>query len=309
MTRYLVSVIIPTYNRGYCLCEAIDSVLAQTYTNIEIIVVDDGSTDSTEEILKKYGPEIQYLWQENQGVSSARNLGIRAAKGEWIAFLDSDDEWLPNKLERQLEELRKCSGLVAHATNSLLIHSGRELSLFALRGKPDFARDGCVIIRPLITVFSMQFFTPSIIARKSALLKAGLFDVSMTLYEDLDCLARVVLLGPLGVTNEKLTIVKRKGDTVESLSSQHVQDKSKSFRSMLHIFNKLLQRKDLLSKQELHYVMHGASSNLFEIALVCREDGSRKKSFHLFLKSVWANPRPKAVFEGSSGDYSRTWRL
>jgi glycosyltransferase involved in cell wall biosynthesis len=98
-----VSVVIPTYNRASVLGRAIDSVLAQTYTNFEVIVVDDGSTDNTQELLSKYEDRIVTITQPNAGVSCARNNGVLKSSGEWIAFLDSDDSWLPNKLELQMK--------------------------------------------------------------------------------------------------------------------------------------------------------------------------------------------------------------
>lgn len=102
----LVSVIIPTYNRCQLVQEAIDSVLVQTHPHYELIVVDDGSTDGTGDVLQtRYAGKIIYIWQENQGESAARNYGISAARGEYIAFLDSDDLWLPEKLSRQVSVL------------------------------------------------------------------------------------------------------------------------------------------------------------------------------------------------------------
>ena len=102
-----VSVIIPTYNRAGYLCESIESVLTQTYTDYEIIVVDDGSTDDTEEVLQLWIADgtIHYVWQENRGESAARNHGIELAIGEYIAFLDSDDLFMPTKLEEQVAYL------------------------------------------------------------------------------------------------------------------------------------------------------------------------------------------------------------
>ena len=97
-----VSVIIPTYNRSLSVREAIESVLAQTYRDFELIVVDDGSADNTPSVLGSFGERIRGIRQANAGVSAARNAGIRAAKGEWVAFLDSDDLWVPQKLERQM---------------------------------------------------------------------------------------------------------------------------------------------------------------------------------------------------------------
>ena len=110
-----ISVVIPTYNRSHTIMRAINSVLSQTYPAFEIIVVDDGSTDGTKELLQAHGfckkgtkeLEKKYLIQENGGVSSARNLGIKNAKGDFIAFLDSDDAWSEKKLERQLVVLKQ----------------------------------------------------------------------------------------------------------------------------------------------------------------------------------------------------------
>lgn len=97
-----VSVIIPTYNSAKYVTEAIDSVLEQTYENIEVFVIDDGSTDTTKEVLQKYGDAIHYLYKENGGASSARNYGIENATGKYIAFLDADDIWMPEKVEKQV---------------------------------------------------------------------------------------------------------------------------------------------------------------------------------------------------------------
>lgn len=111
-----VSVVIPTYNRAQLLSRAINSVLTQTFSDYEIIVVDDGSTDHTREIIEQFrGAPIRFLHLErNCGGSRARNLGIQAARGEWVAFLDSDDEWLPRKLELQVARLQGTNG--SHST-------------------------------------------------------------------------------------------------------------------------------------------------------------------------------------------------
>lgn len=102
MTQPLVSVIIPNYNYALYLPQALDSVLAQSYPNIEIIVVDDGSTDNSKDILRSYGKRFRLIEQRNQGVSAARNRGVKEGHGGLVAFLDADDVWLPLKLERQV---------------------------------------------------------------------------------------------------------------------------------------------------------------------------------------------------------------
>lgn len=105
----LVSVVIPTYNRARIVGSAIESALRQTYPRLQIVVADDGSTDDTRAIVKSYGERVTYLQQANAGVSAARNLGLRAARGEFIAFLDSDDTWLPWKIEAQIAALKRHS--------------------------------------------------------------------------------------------------------------------------------------------------------------------------------------------------------
>lgn len=114
MKEGLVSVVIPNYNYAHYLRETIDSVLVQTYSDIEIIVVDDGSKDGSEDILAGYGDKVRTIFQQNQGVSAARNNGVAACEGEFVAFLDADDAWLPTKVEKQVERFRddKNLGLV-----------------------------------------------------------------------------------------------------------------------------------------------------------------------------------------------------
>lgn len=103
----LLSVVLPTYQRDYIVGRAIESVLAQTHRPVEVVVVDDGSTDDTRAVVARYGPEVRYIHQANGGVSRARNTGLRAARGEFIALLDSDDVWLPWKTEAQVSFLRR----------------------------------------------------------------------------------------------------------------------------------------------------------------------------------------------------------
>jgi len=114
---FTVSVVIPAYNIGKLVARAIDSVLAQTHKADEIIVVDDGSTDDTADVIKSYGLKVRYIYQANLGLAGARNTGIMAARCEWIAFLDGDDEWLPGNLKLQVGVLRRSPELVWSAGN------------------------------------------------------------------------------------------------------------------------------------------------------------------------------------------------
>mgnify|MGYP001203296521 CR=1 FL=1 len=119
-----ISVIIPTYNRKHTLKRAIQSVEQQSLPPSEIIVVDDGSNDGTEEWVKKNYPNVKYVYQKNSGVSSARNEGIKISRGNWIALLDSDDEWLPNKIYKQTNEIQANSNIKIHHSNEIWIRNG-----------------------------------------------------------------------------------------------------------------------------------------------------------------------------------------
>ena len=140
----MISVVIPAYNAGRFIRRTIDSVLAQTYTDYEIIVVDDGSTDNTAEIVKSYGSKVRYIYQQNAGDGAARNTGIYAAKGEWIAFLDHDDEWLPEKLRLQMEllkrnpQLRWCAANFYKQSGARKVTAGDERVLTAALGGKDY---------------------------------------------------------------------------------------------------------------------------------------------------------------------------
>lgn len=134
-----VSVIIPTYNGSRYICETIDSVLLQTYKDYEIIVIDDGSTDQTEDTLKKYGSKIKYLYQRNQGPSAARNFGIKNSVGKYIGFLDHDDIWLPNKLEIQVKILDENHDLAFVCADAYCIDSfGKIIKLWKMHKRETF---------------------------------------------------------------------------------------------------------------------------------------------------------------------------
>ncbi len=107
MTPRLISCVIPVFNGERYLGEALESVLAQSYQPLEVIVVDDGSTDGTAEVARRYGERVRYVWQPNAGETAARNLGLTAAQGEFIAFLDADDVWHSEKLERQIARFQE----------------------------------------------------------------------------------------------------------------------------------------------------------------------------------------------------------
>lgn len=189
-----VSVIIPTYNRSHFILDAIDSVLNQAFQDFEIIVIDDGSNDDTREVLRKYDAIVNHVYQENKGRSEARNTGIKIAKGEYIAFLDDDDIWLPQKLEKQITFLdaNPDIGLV-HAFTEVIDEEGRmltadtknRLKLYRKAVKVGYTYEGmshlCVM------------FMSTVMLRKECLDKVGLFDPNIPAFEDWDFYLRFAL--------------------------------------------------------------------------------------------------------------------
>ena len=199
----LVSVIVPTYNRAHMLKEAIDSVLAQSYTRFELIVVDDGSTDATNALLKSYGHSIKTIYQENRGVSAARNSGIRAASGELIALLDSDDYWLPEKLTAQVDLFVTQPQAIICQTEEIWIRNGVRVNPKQRHKK----QSGMIFEASL----HLCLISPSaVMMRKSLLDKVGTFDEKMPACEDYDLWLRITCRYPAHLIPKQL-IVKRGG--------------------------------------------------------------------------------------------------
>jgi glycosyltransferase involved in cell wall biosynthesis len=184
-----VSVIIPTYNRSKLVAQAIRSVLAQTYEDYEVIVVDDGSTDDTREVVEGFGdPRIVYLWQENQQRCAARNNGVAHAQGSYIAFLDSDDVWFPNKLQRQMEAFAKYPQVGLVFSSTVRISGENTFPNPAEFLQPD-GETVASIREDLLTMNRIPMVTS--IVRKELLDQAGKFDKSLPHAEDWDMWIRI----------------------------------------------------------------------------------------------------------------------
>ena len=184
----VVSVITPTYNRAAYIGDAIESVLAQTYQDWELIIVNDGGTDETEAVIKPYrvgDPRIRYITQTNTGVSGARNRALREARGRYAAFLDDDDRWLPEKLARQVAYLEQ--------------HP--EIGMCYARATPGFSPTSFPgLLRPF------QSILPStVVARREALVAIGGFNETPKIQEDYDCWLRLAQYWPLGHLNQQLS--------------------------------------------------------------------------------------------------------
>jgi glycosyltransferase involved in cell wall biosynthesis len=198
-----ISVIIPTYNRCWILKEAIDSVLSQEYTDFEIIVVDDGSNDATAALLSAYGDQITTIYQGNSGVSAARNAGILMAKGKYVAFLDSDDMWLPEKLSCQVDFFQSHAEAVICQTDEIWIRNGVRVNPKNRHKKPSG-----MIFEPSL---QLCLVSPSAVMIKKSLFDAvGLFNEAFPACEDYDLWLRIGLYYPIYLI-ERHMVVKRGG--------------------------------------------------------------------------------------------------
>ncbi len=202
-----VSVIIPTYNRAELLKQAIASVLAQTYEDFELIIVDDGSTDDTKSVVESIGDvRIKYIWQTNQQRCVARNTGIAAAEGEYLAFLDSDDLWLSQKLELQLAAIEQHPD--AGASHGRCIRMGPNLEF--LHPQELLVSDKevrCCDVRDTLLTRNI-FASQGVVVRRSLLEKAGGFDPALPHGEDWDLWIRLSALTSFCLVNEPVGIYR-----------------------------------------------------------------------------------------------------
>lgn len=225
----LVSVVIPAYNVGWCIEKAIESALSQTYPHLEIIVVNDGSTDNTATVLQKYRNRIRILTQSNAGLSNARNRGIRSATGEFVAFLDADDYWLPMKLERQVALLRERPeiGFCSTATRVESL-DGTYLSEWSCPEIQTFT------IRTIYWQNSaIAGSGSSVMVRRNILLKTELFDESLKSLEDIDMWMRLAAITEYACIPEPLSVILRHDDSMSKnfyvmrASALHVMKKNR----------------------------------------------------------------------------------
>jgi glycosyltransferase involved in cell wall biosynthesis len=228
MSSPLVSVVIPSHNRADYVIEAVESALGQTYPHVEVIVVDDGSTDETRTLLEPYGDRITYIYQTNAGVSAARNAGIRRSNGEWVAFLDSDDVWLPEKLKAQVD----CALAHPHAD---LVHT----DAFYCRATSDQRTIRPTANPPMEGDCYTRLFagnrliTSSVMARRSALDQDQPFDTELRGTEDYLCWFRIARRRPFAFVQQPLVLYRLH-------DSNTINNKSKMDRNVLLALDKAL---------------------------------------------------------------------
>ncbi|MBW2616610.1 MAG: glycosyltransferase family 2 protein [Deltaproteobacteria bacterium] len=249
-----VSIIIPTFNRAEKVARAISSVIEQTFADFEIIVVDDGSEDNTEQTVAQFGKRLVYVAHpSNLGVSAARNTGIKKSRTPLIAFLDSDDRWLPEKLAVQVEFFNTHPEAVACQTEETWIRNGRRVNPKKKHLKPS----GDIFEASL----KLCLVSPSAVMLKRSLLEeVGLFDEDLPACEDYDLWLRIACRYPVYLIKEPLVV--KEGGHPDQLSARH----RGMDRFRIKALVKLVKRGNLNKRQ--------LEATLKELSLKCRVYGN-----------------------------------
>lgn len=272
-----VSVIIPTFNCAHFLPQTIDSVMSQTFHDLEILVVDDGSTDDTRAVVEACNTSIRYIYQKNQGPSAARNTGIRESRGKYLAFLDSDDLWLPGKLEKQTRVMENLpsTGLVYSDLYYFDSETGSSLGTYP---NHHLFASGKILARLFLDNF-IQMSTQ--LVRREVFREVGLFDESLWSCEDWDMWLRVSGRFDVGFVDEPL-----------SMHRLHLGNRSKQVRDRdtLVVLQKTLDRNPGLSEQLgiLKNRKLAATHARFAIALM-ETGGSLQEARHHLRESIALN--------------------
>lgn len=280
-----VSVVIPTYNRGYCIAEAVESALNQTHPKLEIIVVDDGSSDDTEAVLSAYLDRIRYIKQCNAGVSAARNLGLTLAEGSWIAFLDSDDLWNPRKLELQLRAVESDS--VALVASDHVLVNGDVRKLWSdLRPGGQRYKQKVVEDRPVVSIVRDQIF-PSCLLVNRHLLGDLCFDENMSFSEDIHFQARLALRGGLVVIPDCTTeIITRNQANSDSLSHQAETDAVLVSMARIKIVDDLIASDYEFSAIENRFLIRYKGGAFYLSGLALKKRGEWRAALRQFFMSI-----------------------
>jgi glycosyltransferase involved in cell wall biosynthesis len=262
-----VSIIVPTYNRAEYIGKAIDSVFSQTYKHLEIIVIDDGSTDGTGQVLKKYGDgdKVRYLYLDHVGVSEARNRGLQESSGEYIAFLDSDDVWLPVKIEKQLEVFRVNPEVGLVCSRAEVINENGE---FVGEHKPELYAGSS--LKDLITHNFIVF--SSVIIKKSILSKLGyFFDKKLDGAVDYDFALRFAQITEIYFLDEVLVRYRITSDAIS-------RDSIKIYKRRISILEKF---KETEKRREQNFLIKKRLK--LDIYCLSKEYLKKNKLLHFFF--------------------------
>ena len=269
-----VSTVIPTYNRRTQVLGAIASVLRQTVPVDEIIVVDDGSTDGTPECIRdRFGSSVKVVQQKNAGAAAARNRGIREAQGEWIAFLDSDDVWLPTKIERQTDILARFGDQVGLCFTDCVFTGdpALTLSVFGVTGFTGQPATG-LLEEPARHIVARRdpLWLQSVMARRSLLMEIDGFDETLLLGEDTDLFLRLSFKAKFCYVGEALVQVDRTPSRSVGICNVYATREDRLLSSLEQLFSKFLAMPEMAGtehEQPLRELLRDAYYNSVECKL------------------------------------------
>ncbi len=276
----LVSVVVPTFNRPELVARALRSVLAQTFTDYEIVVVDDGDKIGARDVVGSFhDPRIRYLKNDppKRGGGATRNVGISESKGKYVAFLDDDDEWLPEKLALQLEEFTKTAPDVGFSVTSVSNTTDNgEVVNRVVPGVRNFL--------PIILIRFKGFLTSSLVVRRSVFADVGMFDASLPSHQEIDLLLRIgQKYKGIGIAKPlvRMNMLSARGEHIGGNLDRRIKG-----------------RELLLEKHMVLYAQHPRELALliFWLALWCRDAGQSEKAKQYFMKAFLLSKNPRYLF-------------
>jgi glycosyltransferase involved in cell wall biosynthesis len=283
-----VSVIIVTYNYGHFLGEAMQSVLDQTFQDWEVIVVDDGSTDNTREVVEAFGdPRIHYVYQENQGNPAARNTALRLVKGEYIAFLDADDVWFPEKLQKQVAQLDGLAPTVGLVYGDVYLFNhddGAIIGRFLQGRRPPTGRVFGQLLEPDGWFISD---TASLI-RREVFDRIGLYDQNLLTYEDWEMWVRIASAYEVEALDEPLARCRRHGSNLGKRVEEMYRYGLAARRKVMASYS--------LNPQERRVLKRNLAQHEYTYGTGLLQLGRRREAWKAFFRSVRLRPDRRETY-------------
>jgi glycosyltransferase involved in cell wall biosynthesis len=279
-----VSVIIPTYNRASMVIEAVESVLNQTYKDIELIVVDDGSTDNTEDVLRPYFGRITYIKQENRGNAAARNMGLKEAKGELIAFNDSDDLWVEDKLEKEVRYLEEHPDVDMVCGNGIIFGNTKDAGRLVIsQSRAESLERKGISIKDIFMKSTIR--TPTVVIRKMVIDALGGFDGNLRVCVDGDFSLRLLGGGYKATFINDVFFKLRKHD--DNLSADREQRLLHSIKIIKKLLSEKPELEGIIGRENINKRL---AYRYYRLAKTYRKKGKVNAAFESITNAISLRP-------------------
>lgn len=296
MKSPIVSVIIPTFNYDKFIGEALKSVFEQTLKDFEIIVIDDGSTDNTKEIVESFGEKVRYFYQPRKGPASARNKGIRESKGVFVAFLDADDVWLPTKLEKQVNLFGDNPRLGMALTDNFLFDEAGIYRDYV--NKKRYLLTGDVVANIFI---NSGVVTPTVMVRRDVFDKVGLFEENLYIAEDDNMWIRIAVEYEVGIVDESLAKIRDHRGRTMRVSDKLIESVEQNIELLSNKYGpKVASQIKPLAAHKYNQIYFSQGYGQFE-------QGNYKQARGLFKKALKVNPGNRKTIIYMFATYMPGW--